>query len=133
MAHFRSIIEVIKTQGRYTMYYLGIDLGGTNIAAGIVDENYKIIKKKSVPTLAHRDGKEIIKDMAKLCLSLIEDCGLKGLSVGGAQVSEKHAGFIINRGGATYSDVLALEEKIKERVLDRFGVLLCREVRLIED
>ena len=43
------------------MYYLGIDLGGTNIAAGIVDENYKIIKKKSTPTLAHRDGKEIIK------------------------------------------------------------------------
>ncbi len=58
------------------MYYLGIDLGGTNIAAGIVDKNYKIIKKKSTPTLAHRDGKEIIKDMAKLCLSLIEECGL---------------------------------------------------------
>lgn len=58
------------------MYYLGIDLGGTNIAAGIVDESYNIIKKKSVPTLAHRDGKEIIKDMAKLCLSLVEDCGL---------------------------------------------------------
>ncbi len=58
------------------MYYLGIDLGGTNIAAGIVDENYKIIKKKSVPTLAHRDGKEIIKDMANLCLSLLQDCNL---------------------------------------------------------
>ena len=58
------------------MYYLGIDLGGTNIAAGIVDENYKIVKKKSVPTLAQRDGKEIIKDMGKLCLSLIEECGL---------------------------------------------------------
>lgn len=58
------------------MYYLGIDLGGTNIAAGIVDESYKIIKKKSVPTQAHRDGKEIMKDMAKLCLDLIADCGL---------------------------------------------------------
>ena len=57
-------------------YYIGIDLGGTNIAAGIVDENYKIVKKKSVPTLAQRDGKEIIKDMGKLCLSLIEECGL---------------------------------------------------------
>ena len=62
---------------------------------------------------------------------LIEDCGLKGLSVGGAQVSEKHAGFIINRGGATYSDVLALEEKIKEKVLSEFGVELEREVRVI--
>ena len=58
------------------MYYLGIDLGGTNIAAGIVDSDYKIIKKKSVPTLAHRDGKEIIKDMANLCLSLIKEAGL---------------------------------------------------------
>ena len=62
---------------------------------------------------------------------LIEDCGLKGLTVGGAGVSEKHAGFIINLGGATYSDVLALEEKIKEKVLLAFGVELEREVRII--
>ncbi|MBO5286762.1 MAG: ROK family protein [Clostridia bacterium] len=58
------------------MYYLGIDLGGTNIAAGIVNEKYEIVKKKSVPTLANRDGKLIIKDMAELCRSLIEECGL---------------------------------------------------------
>ena len=64
---------------------------------------------------------------------LIEVCGLKGERVGGAEVSEKHAGFIINRGGATYSDVLALEEKIKERVKSSCGVMLCREVRLVED
>ena len=64
---------------------------------------------------------------------LIEECGLKGERVGGAEVSCKHAGFIVNVGGASFYDVLALEEKIKERVLDRFGVQLCREVRLIED
>lgn len=58
------------------MYYLGIDLGGTNIAAGIVNDEYQIIKKKSVPTLAHRDGKEIMKDMGKLCLDLINEAGL---------------------------------------------------------
>ena len=58
------------------MYYLGIDLGGTNIAAGIVNENYEIIKKKSTPTLANRDGKLIIKDMAELCRNLIAECGL---------------------------------------------------------
>ncbi|MBQ7906436.1 MAG: ROK family protein [Clostridia bacterium] len=58
------------------MYYLGIDLGGTNIAAGIVNDDYKIIKKKSVPTLAHRDGREIMKDMGKLCLDLIKEAGL---------------------------------------------------------
>lgn len=62
---------------------------------------------------------------------LIEDCGLKGYAVGGAEVSEKHAGFIINKGGATYSDVLSLEEKVKEKVLLAFGVTLEREVRVI--
>ncbi|MBR2025263.1 MAG: ROK family protein, partial [Clostridia bacterium] len=59
-----------------SMYYLGIDLGGTNIAVGVVDENYKIIKKKSTPTLANRDGKLIIKDMANLCKAVVEECGL---------------------------------------------------------
>ena len=55
---------------------------------------------------------------------LIEECGLKGCSVGGAQV---------NVGGATFYDVLALEKIIKERVMSRFGIMLCREVRLIEN
>ena len=58
------------------MYYLGIDLGGTNIAVGVVDENYNIIKKKSTPTLANRDGKLIMKDMAQVCKEVIEECGL---------------------------------------------------------
>ena len=63
---------------------------------------------------------------------LIEDCGLKGFSVGGAAVSEKHAGFIVNLGGATYEDVIALEEEVRKRVFERFGVLLEREVRIIK-
>ena len=58
------------------MYYLGIDLGGTNIAAGIVDENCKILAKGSVPTMANRDGKLIIQDMANLCKKLVSDMGL---------------------------------------------------------
>lgn len=62
---------------------------------------------------------------------LIDDCGLKGLSIGGAQVSEKHAGFIVNKGGATAADVLALISEIKRRVLDRFGVELECEIKII--
>ena len=58
------------------MYYLGIDLGGTNIAAGVVNDKYEIVKKKSTPTLPNRDGKLIIKDMAELCRSLVAECGL---------------------------------------------------------
>lgn len=62
---------------------------------------------------------------------LIEQCGLKGLAVGGAQVSEKHAGFIINRGGATCADVLALIERIQSEVLRQTGVTLECEIRRI--
>ena len=63
--------------------------------------------------------------------ALIEQCGLKGLTVGGAQVSEKHAGFVINRGGATFADVTALVEQVKERVLAETGVALEMEVRIL--
>ncbi|MGI6261786.1 MAG: UDP-N-acetylmuramate dehydrogenase [Acutalibacteraceae bacterium] len=61
--------------------------------------------------------------------ALIEQCGLKGVSVGGAQVSEKHAGFIINKGGATCADVCALVEKIQRTVLRETGVSLECEIR----
>ncbi len=54
------------------MYSIGIDLGGTNIAIGIVDENYKIVLKDKVPTLAQRPANEIMDDMANLCKSLVE-------------------------------------------------------------
>lgn len=62
---------------------------------------------------------------------LIEECGLKGCSVGGAQVSEKHAGFIINKGGATAQDVLDLIKYVQDRVYEEKGVHLEPEVRLI--
>lgn len=62
---------------------------------------------------------------------LVEDCNLKGFSIGGAQVSEKHAGFIINRGNATSKDVLCLIEHIKKTVFDRFGVILECEVKIV--
>jgi len=65
--------------------------------------------------------------------TLIQDAGLKGLSVGGAQVSELHAGFIINTGGATATDILQLMEIVQETVFDQFGVRLEPEVRIIGD
>ena len=63
--------------------------------------------------------------------ALIDQCGLKGLTVGGAQVSEKHAGFVVNRGGATCADVLALVDQVRERVLRQTGVELEMEVRVL--
>lgn len=62
---------------------------------------------------------------------LVEDAGLKGVSVGGAEVSTLHSGFIINKGGATATDILELIALCQNRVYDEFGVELKPEVRII--
>lgn len=58
------------------MFTIGIDLGGTNIAAGVCNEELEIVAKGSVPTLADREPEEIVKDMASLCRSLIDNAGV---------------------------------------------------------
>ena len=63
--------------------------------------------------------------------ALIEDCGLKGYSVGGAQVSEKHAGFVINKDNATTTDVLNLVKDVQRIVYNKHGVKLETEVKII--
>ena len=63
--------------------------------------------------------------------ALIEQSGLKGRAVGGAQVSEKHAGFIVNTGGAAASDILELIDVVRGEVQSRFGVTLETEVRVL--
>ena len=63
--------------------------------------------------------------------TLIEETGLKGLKVGGAQISEKHAGFVVNAGGATAEDVLGLIKEVQDRVFEKNGVKLFPEVRII--
>lgn len=62
--------------------------------------------------------------------ALIQECNLKGATVGGAQVSEKHAGFVINKGGATCKDVLELCDKVSKTVFDNKGVKLEMEIRV---
>ena len=64
--------------------------------------------------------------------ALIDRCGLKGFRVGGAQVSEKHAGFVVNRGGATCEDILTLVERVKATVREKTGVELEMEVKLLQ-
>lgn len=62
---------------------------------------------------------------------LIQECGLKGYTIGGAQISDKHCGFIVNLGNATSQDVLDLIRHIRKTVFDKTGVLLEPEVRII--
>ena len=63
--------------------------------------------------------------------ALIEECGLKGCSVGGAQVSEKHSGFIINKGDATCTDIVALAEHVEKVVLEKTGVKIEKEMIIV--
>ena len=62
---------------------------------------------------------------------MIDEAGLKGFSVGDAQISVKHAGFLINRGGATASDFLELMRQVQSRVMEKYGVMLEPEVRIV--
>ena len=65
--------------------------------------------------------------------ALIDQAGLRGYAVGGAQVSEKHAGFVVNRGGATFDDVVRLMEHIREEVFRQSGIMLEPEVKIIRE
>lgn len=81
-------------------HYIGIDLGGTNIAVGMVDENGKILRKDSVPTLRERPAEEVIKDMSMLVLKVIKDCGMqvsdvKSIGIGSPGVPNSEKGLIV--------------------------------------
>ena len=62
---------------------------------------------------------------------MIMDSGLRGYQVGGAQVSEKHCGFVVNLGGATCADVLALCEEVRTIVKEKTGYDLEKEIRVV--
>lgn len=64
---------------------------------------------------------------------LIESAGMKGKRAGGAEVSEKHANFIVNEGGATYKDVRSLIEEVRRAVYETQGVRLEEEIRYLDD
>lgn len=89
-------------------------------------------KRKSSQPLTHPNAGSIFKrPKGNFAARLIDECGLKGLTIGGAMVSEKHAGFIINTGDAVCEDVLCLIEKIKETVYKKTGIMLECEVKIV--
>ena len=88
-------------------------------------------RRASQPLEYHSAGSTFKRPEGYFAAALIDQCGLKGLTVGGAQVSEKHAGFVINRGGATCADVLALMAQVQQRVWEEKGVRLEPEVKVI--
>lgn len=83
------------------------------------------VGQASLGSTFKRPGKEVY------AAKLIDDCGLKGMSIGGAKISEKHAGFIVNKGGSTAADYLALAEYARERVFEKFAINLEKEIEII--
>lgn len=103
--------------------------------------NVEEIKAKIADLTARRNSKQPVqfpsagsffkRPTGYFAGKLVQDAGLKGLTVGGAQVSELHSGFVINIGGATATDILQLMEIVQQTVMDKFGVMLEPEVRII--
>lgn len=90
-------------------------------------------RKKSQPLEYPSAGSTFKRPEGYFAGKLIQDAGLKGFTVGGAQVSVKHAGFVINTGSATAADVRELIRQVQEKVFEQSGVMLEPEVRMIGD
>ena len=94
---------------------------------------YKSARQEKQPLSFPSAGSVFKRPEGHFAGALIENAGLKGVSVGGAQVSQKHAGFIVNTGTATCQDVLELIKLIQKRVLEQSGVQLETELRPVGD
>ncbi len=88
-------------------------------------------RKVSQPLEFPNAGSTFKRPQGYFAAALIDQCGLKGLTVGGAQVSEKHAGFLINRGGATCADMLRLMDLVRDVVQRETGIVLEPEIRIL--
>lgn len=88
-------------------------------------------RRASQPLEYPSAGSTFKRPQGAYAAALIDAAGLKGFQIGGARVSDKHAGFVINAGGATARDVLALMEHIQKKVYDASGILLSPEVRIL--
>ena len=90
-------------------------------------------RRASQPLEMPSAGSTFKRPVGGYAAALIDQAGLKGYAIGGAQVSEKHGGFVINRGGATFDDVLRLIEHIRNEVYKMSGITLETEVKIIRD
>jgi UDP-N-acetylmuramate dehydrogenase len=93
-------------------------------------EGFVSSRKKNQPTELPSCGSVFLKPPGDFAGRLIDAAGLKGLRIGGVEVSSKHANFFVNVGGATCADVLALVERVEAEVEKRYGVKLIREFEL---
>ena len=94
-------------------------------------EEYKTFRKEKQPIEYPSAGSTFKRGTDFITAKLIDEAGLKGYSVGDAEVSTKHAGFVINKGNATSEDVLKLVKYVQEKVYEKFGKKIELEVEII--
>lgn len=94
-------------------------------------DEYALARKTKQPLEYPSAGSTFKRPEGYFAGKLIQDAGLKGYQVGGAQVSEKHSGFVINRGNATAADVMQLISDVQDKVKDQFGVTMEPEVKRV--
>ena len=133
--------EDMKLSYRHSAYY-GNGCIITGLYLKLKKADKKEIKSKMDDLLQRRKDKQPLeypsagstfkRPEGYFAGALIEECGLKGKTVGGAQVSEKHAGFVINKGGATCRDILELCDECAKTVMREKGVKLEMEIRVTE-
>jgi UDP-N-acetylmuramate dehydrogenase len=134
--------EDMKLSYRYSIFCENNDWVITKVKIRLKYGDKTEIKAKMSEITAARNEKQPLefpsagstfkRPPGNFAAKLIDDCGLKGKTIGGAMVSEKHAGFIVNKGGASFADVTALIDYIQETVYKNTGVMLEREVKIWE-
>jgi UDP-N-acetylmuramate dehydrogenase len=92
---------------------------------------FAVRRRESQPLDMPSAGSTFKRPKEGYAAALIEQAGLKGYTIGGAQVSEKHSGFIINRGNAKFTDIMAVIEHVQKTVLKQFGIELELEVKIL--
>jgi len=88
-------------------------------------------RRESQPLELPSGGSTFKRPKEGYAAQLIEQAGLKGFSIGGAEVSQKHSGFIVNNGNATFSDVMAVIEHVQKEVFNKFFVELEPEIKIV--
>lgn len=115
---------------------LGGSIALTPCDKDIVAENIRkntVYRRSTQPLEYPSAGSFFKRPEGNFAAKLIDECGLKGYRIGGACVSEKHAGFIVNLGGATFDDVMKVAEHVRKTVFENTGIDLKREVELFNE
>ena len=94
-------------------------------------EEYATYRKEKQPIEYPSAGSTFKRGSDYITAKLIDEAGLKGFSIGGAEVSEKHAGFIINKGNATAKDILELIEYVRNKIYEKYNKEIELEIEII--